>query len=138
MSEASPAAVQALRDAMTRLMEGRPKATDGKMTKENLYREAGVSRATMNRATVVMAEWDAYLDQHGRRTVGESRRDAEITELQRKLKAKTQECTQLQQKLEAAATVIGALHHDNEAMREHIASRGGTVVSLDSRRGATD
>ncbi|PZT75365.1 hypothetical protein DNK56_09205 [Streptomyces sp. AC1-42W] len=123
---------------MTRLIEGRPQTTDDKMTKENLYREAGVSRATMNRASTVMDEWDAYLDQHGRRTIGESRRDAEIAELERKLKAKTQECTRLQQQLDAAATVIGALHHDNEAMREHIASRSGSVVSITSGRTSTD
>lgn len=102
----SVAAENALREAMARLIAGKPQTTDGKLTKENLYREAGVSRATMNRADEVMAEWDAYVAQHGRRTKGESQRDAEIAELTRKLKAKTAQCTELNRRLDAAATVI--------------------------------
>ncbi|MCQ4081955.1 hypothetical protein NGB36_15395 [Streptomyces sp. RB6PN25] len=130
----SAATEKALREAMTRLVEGHPRFTDGALTKENLYREARVSRATMNRATAVLADWDTYVSEHGRRTRGESQRDAEIAELTRKLKAKTMECTQLQQKLDAAATVIAALHHDNEALREHIHSRSdGRVVAFPGR-----
>ncbi|MDF9813209.1 hypothetical protein [Streptomyces sp. SPB162] len=135
----SAGAEKALREAMARLIAGKPQATDGKLTKENLYREAGVSRATMNRAAEVMAEWDAYVEEHGRRTRGESKRDAEIAELTARLRKKTAQCTEAQRKLDAAATVIAALHHDNEALREHIASRGaggGNVVALSTKRGA--
>lgn len=39
-----------LRAAMERLLSGTAEHTDGRLIKENLYREAGVSRATMNRA----------------------------------------------------------------------------------------
>ncbi|WP_438492057.1 hypothetical protein [Streptomyces asiaticus] len=52
-----------------------------------------------------------------------------------KLKIKTQECTRIHEQLDTSATVIAALRHDNEAMRDHIGSRGSRVVSLDSRRG---
>jgi len=39
-------------------------------------------------------------------------------------------------RLDAAATVIAALHHDNEALREHLDARaGGNVRSLSARRG---
>ncbi len=120
----SPQTEKALFDAMARLTEGRPRRTDGAMTKENLYREAGVSRATMNRAVAVMAEWDAHVAAHGRRTAGEARRDADLAELSKKLKDKTAECTELQHRLDAAATVIAALHHDNQAMEEELARRG--------------
>jgi hypothetical protein len=119
---------------MALLAAGKPRYTDGAFTKENLYKEAQVSRATMNRATEVMAEWDAYVAQHGRRTKGEAVRDAELQELTRKLKTKTAECTELWKKLNAAATVIAALHHDNQALREHIDSRYGKVVDLDEHR----
>ncbi|MEV8204232.1 hypothetical protein AB0P40_02120 [Streptomyces sp. NPDC079189] len=47
---------QALRDAMERLLSGRPEHTDGKLTKNNLCREARVSRATLNRATDILTE----------------------------------------------------------------------------------
>jgi hypothetical protein len=48
----------ALRNAMRRLLAGTPQRTNGALTKTNLYKEAQVSRATMNRAVEIMAEWD--------------------------------------------------------------------------------
>ncbi|MFC5203799.1 hypothetical protein [Streptomyces kaempferi] len=48
-----------LRAAMSRLLAGQPQHTDGALTKENLAREAGVSHATVHRATDILAEWDA-------------------------------------------------------------------------------
>lgn len=50
---------QVLRDAMERLLSGRPQHTDGKLTKNNLCREAGVSRVTRHRAAKILTEWDA-------------------------------------------------------------------------------
>ncbi|NRQ39376.1 hypothetical protein HII36_47270 [Nonomuraea sp. NN258] len=138
MSGVSEATERALREAMARLIAGRPRHTDGAFTKENLYQEAGVSRATMNRATAVMAEWDAHVAEYGRRTVGEARRDSDLDELRAKLKEISAECGRLRQKLEAAATVIAALHHDNQALREFIDSRHGAVTDLDSRRAGRD
>jgi hypothetical protein len=44
----------ALRGAMSRLLEGKPEKTDGRLTVVNLATEAGVSRATANRATTVL------------------------------------------------------------------------------------
>ncbi|UQU67466.1 hypothetical protein COUCH_14855 [Couchioplanes caeruleus] len=130
----SDTARQALREAVDRLKAGRPLRTDGAFTKENLYKEAGVSRATMNRATDIRAEWDRYVTEHGRRTQGEARRDTDIDELKSRLRKKTEECATLRRKLDAAATVIAALHHDNQALREHLDSRSGHIVDLTGRR----
>ncbi len=91
----SAATAEALRAAMQRLFEGKPQRTDGRLTKENLWREAQVSRATMNRATAILAQWDAHIAQHGALTAGEARRDEEISQLCAKLAEKTQECTLL-------------------------------------------
>lgn len=124
----SAATEKALFDAMARLILGKPRYTDGAMTKENLYKEARVSRATMNRATAVMAEWDAHITEHGKRTQGEARRDAELAELTRRLAVKARECTQLQAKLDASATVIAALHHDNIALAAELARLGASVI----------
>ena len=49
----------ALRAAMMRLLEGTSENSDGRLTVANLAREAGVSRATANRATAVLAEFRA-------------------------------------------------------------------------------
>ena len=60
-----------LRAAMERLLSGTAEHTDGRLIKENLYREAGVSRATMNRARPLLAEWSRRVD-------GTQPRDQEI------------------------------------------------------------
>lgn len=86
VSEATEAA---LRRAMERLITGRPQITDGRLTKHNLWKEAGVSRATMNRAPGVLAEWVAHVTVHGARTSGEAQRDEQIEQLRRRLAVRT-------------------------------------------------
>ncbi|MFG2483377.1 hypothetical protein ACGFSI_11550 [Streptomyces virginiae] len=120
----------ALRAAMLRLFAGKPQRTDGRLTKENLWREAQVSRATMNRAQPILTEWDARIAEHGKTTAGEMRRDAEISRLRKKLADKTRQCTLLEARLQAAATAIAALHHHNEALRAELTARTNNVVPI--------
>ncbi|MFD5453605.1 MULTISPECIES: hypothetical protein [Streptomyces] len=131
----SPKTAAALRAAMARLFEGRPQRTDGRLTKENLYKEAQVSRATMNRAHAILAEWDAHLAAHGKTTPGEAKRDAVIADLKERLSKKTQECTLLENKLKAAHTAIAALYHDNQALRQQLDKDTATTVTPIRRRG---
>jgi hypothetical protein len=51
----SPRTAKRLRDAMDRLLAGRPQRTDGRLIKDNLWKEASLSRATMNRAVCLLA-----------------------------------------------------------------------------------
>lgn len=53
---------------MARLLDGRPERTDGALTVSNLAREAGVSRATANRAVDLLAEFRAAEARHRRST----------------------------------------------------------------------
>ncbi|MFI6145108.1 hypothetical protein [Streptomyces sp. NPDC051109] len=118
-----------LRAAMDRLLAGKPQHSDGRLTKNNLALEAGVSPATMFRARTVLADWDAHIDTHGSLTPGEARRDADIDDLRRKLAAAKREITELNRRLTAAATVIASLHHDNQMLRtEHEVAN--TVVAF--------
>ncbi|WP_343239659.1 hypothetical protein [Streptomyces sp. SID9913] len=133
--QVSPKTAAALRAAMTRLLDGRPQRTDGRLTKENLYKEAQVSRATMNRAHAILAEWDAHLATHGKATPGEAKRDATIADLKKRLTKKTQECTLLENKLKAAHTAIAALFHDNEALRQQLNKDVSTTVTPIRPRG---
>lgn len=55
MKPVSAASELALRQAMARLLSGHPAKTDGRLTVSNLASEAGVSRATANRASVILA-----------------------------------------------------------------------------------
>lgn len=118
--QVSPKTAASLRAAMNRLFEGRPQRTDGRLTKENLYKEAQVSRATMNRAHAILADWDAHIAAHGKATAGEAKRDATIADLKKRLTEKTRKCTLLERKLKAAHTTIAALYHDNEALRQQV------------------
>lgn len=54
MKPVSAATERALREAMERLLDGCPRVTDGRLTAVNLAIEAGVSRATANRAAKVL------------------------------------------------------------------------------------
>ena len=124
----SPHAAKRLRDAMDRLMAGRPQRTDGRLIKDNLWKEADVSRATMNRATRILAEWNSRVNACDAFTPAEARKNDEITTLRGKLADKTRECTQLHHQLDAAATAIAALHHDNTLLRQELDQRGRVVA----------
>ncbi|MCX5003771.1 hypothetical protein OHB05_14180 [Streptomyces sp. NBC_00638] len=118
-----------LRDAMDRLLAGKPQHSDGRLTKNNLAQEAGVSSATMFRAKAVLAVWDTHIDTHGSLTAGEARRDADIADLRRQLTAAKREITELNRRLTAAATIIASFHHDNQMLRTEN-DTAGTVVPL--------
>ncbi|MET0995480.1 MAG: hypothetical protein ABWY20_15970 [Mycobacterium sp.] len=120
----SPRAAKRLRDAMDRLLAGRPQRTNGRLIKDNLWKEADLSRATMNRATRILAEWNSRVNACDAFTPAEARKNDEITTLRGKLADKTRECTQLHHQLDAAATAIAALHHDNTLLRQELDQRG--------------
>ena len=75
----------ALRVAMKRLLDGTSVHTDGRLTIANLAREAGVSRATANRATAVLAEFRAAEARF--RSVSVAGLKARIRELEAELRA---------------------------------------------------
>lgn len=129
----SPSTEKKLRNAMERLLAGQPARTDGRLTKANLHVEAGVSRATMNRATAVIADWDAAVG------AGPAPRDARLVELQetvaklnRTIAKLRQHNTELERRNQAAVTVIAELN------AQLWASRGdeptGTVTPLPQRQ----
>jgi hypothetical protein len=125
----SPGTGQAHRAAMQRLFIGKPQHTDGRLTKNNLWREAGVSRATMNRATEILAEWGARAADSPTGTL-QHQHNHQITELRGKLRHTRAECRRLQDHVDAAATVITTLLAENVALREQIAKPSAAVVPL--------
>ncbi|MFJ6372631.1 hypothetical protein ACIQK5_31145 [Streptomyces virginiae] len=127
LAAVSPRAEQALREAMERLFTGTPARTDGKLTKNNLWREAGVSRATMNRATTVLAEWENRVGRSPA-CAREQKQSEEIARLRRRLKDTQRERLEFQHQVDAAATVIAALLAENSALREQLIKRSAVVV----------
>src|SRR5439155_26642673 len=102
-------------------------------SRTNHWKEARISRATMNRASRIMADWDTRIAECGGLTPGEARKNDELDTLRTKLTERTRECTQLHQQFDAAATAIAALHHDNTLLHAEL-DRTGNLVSLASRR----
>ncbi|MBC8989586.1 MULTISPECIES: hypothetical protein [Micromonospora] len=128
----SPATQQRLREAMKRLFDRQPIHTDGKLTKNNLWREAEVSRATMNRAADILAEWDARVADSLAGAVA-SHRGEELDDLRSSLEASRRRCRQLQDQVDAAATVIAALAAENATLRRQALNTSAVVVPLQQR-----
>ena len=122
-----------LHDAMERLLAGRPQRSDGRLIKDNLWKEAGVSRATMNRATHIITQWEARVRACDSYTPREARKNDELATLRADLAARTRECTQLRHQLDAAATAIAALHHDNTLLRQEL-DRAGQLIPFTIRK----
>lgn len=128
MPEITPATERKLRDAMERILTGAAVRTDGRVIKENLYREAGVSRATMNRATAVMDEW-------ARRVDGTQPRDREIESLKQSLSERAiqikdlrSRIRDLEDQLTIAATAVAELHTENQLLRGDDPTRNVTPM----------
>jgi hypothetical protein len=124
----SPRTAKRLRDAMDRLLAGRPQRTDGRLIKDNLWKEASLSRATMNRAVCILAEWNSRVAECDGFTPREARKNDELATLRKKLADKIRECTELHHRLDAAATAIAALHHDNVLLRQELDARGQLIA----------
>ncbi|MER6085442.1 hypothetical protein [Streptomyces sp. NPDC001833] len=112
-----------LRAAMHRLLEGSPRHTDGALTKENLAREAGLSHATVHRATEILDEWNTRVPRPIRRTPAERARDDTIRGLRTQLtQARAQVC-ELQGRLDALATVTANLYAANLTLQQRLENR---------------
>ncbi|MDN5716312.1 MAG: hypothetical protein ACTHZ9_11810 [Leucobacter sp.] len=117
-----------LRAAMEQLLSGNAERTDGRLIKENLYREAGVSRATMNRARSVLEEWSRRVD-------GTQPRDQEIETLRRELSEKRADARRLRERIQGleeqltiAATATAELHIENQLLRGEDRTRVVTPI----------
>lgn len=128
MSEPMSASERRLREAMDRLLAGTAERTDGRLIKENLCREAGVSRATMNRAKSVLDEWTRRVD-------GTQPRDREIESLNHSLSERATQIKdlrarvrELQDQLTIAATAIAELHAENQLLRGEDPTRNVTPM----------
>lgn len=103
---------------MQRLLSDKPKRTDGRLTKANPHVEAAVSRATMNRADAVMADWnDAVGAQSAPRDSPVVELQETVTKLKQTIAKLRQHNTDLERKNQASVTVIAELHAQLRAAR---------------------
>jgi hypothetical protein len=141
MTPVSAATLTSLRDAMARLFANRSKHTDGRLTVANLAREAGVCRATANRAETVLNEFRTALGDRRRAPVARSPKtrikelEAEVTLLRSQ---ERQEAGQLRQAVQIMAQQVQVLalgaaarmRHSPEAVDEAGKTAGRNVVPI--------
>lgn len=121
-----------LRAAMDRLYEGTSVCTDGRLSVSNLAKEAGVSRATANRAEAVLAEFHnrtLALQETPERLTGLREQNRE---LERRLTTMTAEKNQVIAGLQATVTLLAqqiqALTLDNERLRANMTRSGSNIT----------
>ena len=126
-----------LRIAMNHLLSGTSLRTDGQLTVSNLAREAGVSRATANRAEGVLAEFHnriIALREAPEKLPG--LRD-QNRELERRLAQITTEKNQIIAGLQATVTLLAqqiqALTLENERLRTSAVRPVDNVMELPHR-----
>ncbi len=121
-----------LRAAMDRLCDGTSTHTDGQLTVSNLAKEAGVSRATANRAQAVLAEFH-------NRTIAIQETPEKLPglhdqrrELERRLTQMTAEKNQVIAGLQATVTLLAqqiqALTLENERLRANMTRSGSNIT----------
>jgi uncharacterized coiled-coil DUF342 family protein len=126
-----------LREAMEHLLNGTAPRTDGQLTVSNLAKEAGVSRATANRAEAVLAEF------HNRTVVLRETPEKlpglrdQNRELEHRLAQMTSEKNQIIADLQATVTLLAqqiqALTLENERLRTGAARSIGNVTEFPRR-----
>ena len=122
----------ALRVAMKRLLEGNSVHTDGRLTVANLAREAGISRATANRATAVLAEFRAAEARFRSGTVAGLK--ARIRKLEAELRAaRGGEMAELRATVKTLAQQIQILALQGEEQRRLIAVLDEQIARTDPK-----
>jgi hypothetical protein len=128
---------QKLRAAMDRLCNGISLHTNGQLTVSNLTKEAGVGRATANRAEAVLADFHnriVALQETPEKFPG--LRD-QNRELEHRLVQMTTEKNQIIADLQATVTLLAqqiqALTLENEQLRTSMARSVGNVTELARR-----
>lgn len=127
-------AADKLEAAMTRLLDGNPIHTTTDLLKENLYKEAQVSRATMNRNRDILARWDEAVRN---KLAGMSHRpieacvthDKQIDDLSMALSDARRQLGEAQRSIRASATVIAALHAENVHLQQALRARQRAKVT---------
>jgi hypothetical protein len=140
VSAVSAETASALEEAMQRLLEGRPSRTDGALTIANLAREAGVSRATANRATDIIDRFRTRLDVTADEDLPATLRDRiktltpQIAEIKQR---EHQEIADLRATVSTLAQHVQALTLENQALRTAL-EKGAGISRIRDRRATGD
>src|SRR6266851_125841 len=126
-----------LQAAMDQLCNGTSQRTNGQLTVSNLAKEAGVSRATANRAEAVLAEFHNRTSAFAEAPEKLPGLRDQNRELERRLAQVTAEKNQIIADLQATVALLAqqvqALTLENERLRTNVAKSAGNVTELPRR-----
>ncbi|WP_265448149.1 hypothetical protein [Flexivirga meconopsidis] len=131
MSEQVEASITA---AMNRLLDGKPDRTDGALTKENIRREAGISRATLFRAPQLLEWWDEQVGARAGRTPAEFARETENNQLKAEMAELKRKLRETEKALTGAKGIIGAMQVELDQLRSTVNNAAGSKVTPLRRR----
>ena|SRR5580658_8549110 len=126
----TPETERSLREAMQRLLEGRPQCTDGARTVANLAREANVSRATANRAAAVLAEFRSACDGGDLIPRGQADNEARVSALKKRVRELTADVTRIQEEKEALALASLVLFEENRRLAKQLNAPAGSNMRV--------
>lgn len=115
--------------AMKRLLDGKPDVTDGALTKANVHREAGVSRATLFRASHLLAWWDEEVGARAGKTPREYDSDIENKHLVAEIASLKKQVKTQERVINGARGIIAAQQVEIQSLREQIATGDASVVT---------
>lgn len=105
---------QKLLAALTRLLEGRPQLSDGRLTKSNVAREAGVSLSTANRSDALHLLWAKEVEGgRARKNPSTSAIEAKLAASRKKGRDLQKKCRYLEERLAAAQMMVAQLYRIN-------------------------
>lgn len=126
---------RSLFDALDRLVAGTSQRTDGRVTQENIAKEAGVSRATFNRYAKVVKEYQQFKARRGQQedikpfTIEDKNRELQESNTQLRRQA-TQDQKAYKAHLESARQEIMVLNLALKARDETIAAKDREIAQL--------
>ena len=133
----SPTTERKLWAAMDHLCNGTPQRTNGQLTVSNLAKEAGVSRATANRAEAVLTDFHNHIIALAETPEKLPGLRDQNRELEHRLAHLTTEKNQIIANLQATVTLLAqqiqALTLENERLRTSVARSVGNVTELPRR-----
>ncbi|MEV6825562.1 hypothetical protein [Amycolatopsis sp. NPDC051102] len=124
-----------IRDAMQRLLEGKPLRSDGALTVVSLATEAGVKRHVLtHRHTDLKDEFYAKVRAQGHIPASEVKLRADLREANDVITQLRAENRELAGTVERMARVINALTVENDQLQDTVAKRSsGTVTPIRTR-----
>ncbi len=126
----TPTTERSLREAMRRLLDGRPQRTDGARTISNLAREANVSRATANRAAAVLAEFRSACDGGDLISPDKADDEARVSALKKRVRELTADVTRIQEEKEALALASLVLFEENQRFAKQLNAPAGSNMRV--------